>query len=200
MDGGVAWLGAHSYAFVLVATAIDATAVPFPGRVILVAAGMLAAAGRGDVIATIAAGVAGAVAGDHLWYFGGRLTSGRLRALYHRVLRRRGRRIADPVAYLRRHGSLTIVIGRFVALVRVLAWPLASAHGIGYFRFLAWDLVAATLWVGLFVLGGFVFGRPALAAAERLGEARVVVPVTLAAALLIVLAVRRWRRGSAPSR
>jgi membrane protein DedA with SNARE-associated domain len=156
------WLAEYSYACVLIAAAIDAMALPFTGRLVLLAAGILGAAGRVDLVGTIAAGLGGAVVGDDLWYFGGRLARGRLHALHLWLARRRVRPAMDPAGYLRRHGGLVILIGRFIATVRVLVWPIASAHGIGYGRFLAWDLAAAALWASAFVLTGYAFGRPAL--------------------------------------
>jgi membrane-associated protein len=162
-------LAEYSYAFVLIAAAIDAMALPFPGRLVLLSAGILAAGGRVDLLGMIAAGLGGAVVGDHLWYFGGRLARGRLHALHRWLARRRVRLAPDPVAYLRRYGGLVILIGRFIATVRVLVWPIASAHGIGYGRFLAWDSGAAALWAGVFVLGGYAFGGPALILMKGLG-------------------------------
>jgi membrane protein DedA with SNARE-associated domain len=197
VDFAFAWLAEYSYAFVLVAAAIDATALPFPGRLVLIAAGVLAAAGRAELLGTIAAGLAGAVAGDHLWYFGGRLAGGRLKALSRWLARRWDRMATDPADYLRRHGGVTIVIGRFVATVRVLVVPLASAHGIGYGRFVAWDLPAATVWAVAFVGGGYLLGRPALAVMEGFGgPAIVVATVGLVALAGVVLLLRR----RAPSR
>ena len=96
MERVFGWLAEYSYACVLVAVAIDATALRFPGRLVLVAAGVVAAAGSVELLGTIAAGVAGAVAGDHLWYFGGRLARGRLQAFHRWLTRRRGRTATDP--------------------------------------------------------------------------------------------------------
>jgi membrane protein DedA with SNARE-associated domain len=169
MDWAFGWLAEYSYACVLAAAAVDATALPFPGRLVLLAAGVLAAARRVDLGGALVAGMAGAMIGDHLWYFGGRLARGRLQTLYRWVAGRQGQAAVEATDYLRRYGGGVVVIGRFVATVRVLVWPFAGARGIGYGRFLAWDLVAATLWAGAFVGGGYLFGRPALAAMERYG-------------------------------
>jgi membrane protein DedA with SNARE-associated domain len=169
MDQALGWLAEYSYACVLLAAAVDATALPFPGRLVLLAAGVLAAAGHVNLVGAIVAGGAGAALGDHLWYFAGRLARGRLQTLFRWLTGRQGKSTLKATDYLGRHGGVAVVIGRFVATVRVLVWPLASARGIGYGRFLAWDLAAATLWAGAFVGGGYVFGRPALAAMERYG-------------------------------
>ena len=67
------WLFEHTYAVVFVATLVDATAIPFPGRIILAAAGALAATGDASLTLLIAMGAAGVVITDHLWYFAGSL-------------------------------------------------------------------------------------------------------------------------------
>ena len=199
MDRFFDWLAQYSYASVLIAAAIDALALPFPGRLVLLSAGILAAAGRVNLLGTIAAGLGGAMIGDHLWYFGGRLARGRLHALHRWLARRRTRPATDPADYLRRYGGLVILIGRFIATVRVLVWPLASAHGIGYGRFLAWDLGAAALWAGAFVLVGYAFGRPALSLMKGFGgPAFVAVGVGVSVIAGAMLMWRR-RRGRTPT-
>ena len=202
MDRFFDWLAEYTYASVVIAAVIDAMALPFPGRLVLLSAGILAAAGRVDLLGTIAAGLGGAVIGDHLWYFGGRLTRGRLHALHRWLARRRGRPATDPADYLRRYGGLVILIGRFIATVRVLVWPMASAHGIGYGRFLAWDLGAAALWAGAFVLTGYAFGRPALSLMKGLGGPAFIaagVGVSVVAGVMLVWR-RRRRRKPTPNR
>jgi membrane protein DedA with SNARE-associated domain len=197
VDRVFGWVGDYSYACVLIAAIIDAMALPFPGRLVLLAAGILAAAGRVNLVGTIAAGLGGAVVGDHLWYLGGRLARGRLHALHRWLARRWVRPAMDPADYFRRYGGLVILIGRFIATVRVLVWPIASVHGIGYGRFLAWDLSAAALWAGAFVLSGYVFGRPALTLMKGFGGLAFVaagVGVSVVGGAMLVWRRRRRRK------
>jgi membrane protein DedA with SNARE-associated domain len=190
------WLAEYSYAFVLAAATIDAMALPFPGRLVLVAGGVLAAAGRAEIWGVLAAGVTGAVIGDHLWYFAGRLARGRIRTFLGWLAGRAGSAGPDAVEYLRRRGGAVILVGRFVATVRVLVWPVAGAHGIGYGRFLAWEIGAATLWAGLFVLAGYILGRPAFALMDRWGGlALAVAGVGLSLLAAGMLVWRRRQRG-----
>src|SRR6185295_13892721 len=98
------------YLGLFLATLIDATGFPFPGRVVLMAAGAL-----------------GAVVGDHLWYLAGHLgAADRLTALYCKLSLASGRCEARARARFDRFGPLAIVIGRFVAGVRVFAAPMAG--------------------------------------------------------------------------
>ena len=187
------WLTAHTYAVVFVATIIDATGVPFPGRIILAAAGALAAsAGDVSVLLVIALGAAGVVVSDHLWYFAGALGTDRLllRA-YCRVTGDASDCAARAKGWLRRFGALIIVVGRFVAVVRMFAWPLARAHGIRYPVFVALDVPAAIAWCAIWVGLGWLLGEQWADASEQM---RWVGAAIAAAAVAAFTTVARWRR------
>jgi membrane protein DedA with SNARE-associated domain len=57
-----------------------------------------------------------------------------------------------------RFGPFIILLGRFVAVVRMLSWPVARARGVGYPTFLTLDVVAALLWTTLWVGLGWLLG------------------------------------------
>ena len=195
----LAWLAAHTYEVVFVGALIDATGLPFPGRLVLAAAGALSEAHGLSVAAVIALGAAGAMITDHGWYFVGRLGSDRLLRLYCRLSVSSRRCEHTTRDYFQRYGALTIVIGRFVAGVRLLAWPLAARSGIGYPRFLAFDLAGALLWSATWVLLGWFFADTWRAVA---GDAGTVLGVAVGAAALLIAAVlifrlhRRRRHGA----
>src|ERR1700745_3767130 len=67
------WLIQHTYLIVFVGALIDSTGIPFPGRLILVAAGALAARGGPSAMVLVLLGAAGVAITDHLWYFTGSL-------------------------------------------------------------------------------------------------------------------------------
>jgi membrane protein DedA with SNARE-associated domain len=186
----LAWLAAHTYEVVFVGALIDATGLPFPGRLILAAAGGLSEPQGLSVAAVIALGAAGAMITDHVWYFAGRLGSDRLLRLYCRLSVSSSRCERTTTDYFQRYGALTIVIGRFVAGVRLLAWPLAARSGIGYPRFLAYDLAGALLWSATWVLLGWFFADTWRAAA---GDAGTVLGVAAAAAVILIAAVLTFR-------
>ena len=190
------WLWAHTYAVVFVATLIDATAIPFPGRLFLAAAGALAAAGEVSVTLVIVLGAAGILITDHVWYFAGPLGRDRLLRLYGWLTFSPPGCVPRITDWIKRVGALTIVAGRFVAAVRVLTWPLARAHGVGYPLFLTLDLVAALVWTSTWVaLGWFVGDRWSQASAEA-RWAGVVLGLVSA---LAVVGVRLWRRRHRPA-
>jgi membrane protein DedA with SNARE-associated domain len=187
----MAWLARHTYAAVFLSTLIDATAIPFPGRIVLAAAGAYAAAGNANALALIALGGAGVVVADHLWYFAGSLGGDRLLRLYCRLTFNSPDCVARATDWLQRFGPLVIVVGRFVAVIRVLAWPLAREHGLGYLTFLALELPAALAWTTLWVGLGWLLGAQWADAPAEVRWASIGLVVVAAAA---VLAARLWRR------
>jgi len=190
----LAWLVAHTYAVVFLGMILDATGLPFPGRILLVAAGSFAATGAVDLVGVILLGAVGAVVGDHLWYFAGRFNAQRLLRLYCRLTLSSHRCVTRTRDHFERFGALTIVIGRFVAAVRIFAWPMASAHGITYARFLAWDLIAALLWSAAFVVLGWIVGDQWGAVMERFGGVTLVLSALVVVAVAGLFGVRLWRR------
>ena len=187
----MAWVSAHTYGVVFVATLIDATAIPFPGRIVLAAAGAVAATGEVSAPVIIALGAAGVLITDHLWYFAGSLGGDRLLRLYCWLTFSSPDCVRRTTDRFKRFGALTIVVGRFVAGVRLLAWPLARQHGVGYPTFLALDTVAALVWTSIWVgLGWFLGDRWANASTE----ARWVGVALGAIATLAFLGFQLWRR------
>jgi membrane protein DedA with SNARE-associated domain len=193
-------LTANVYALVVIAAAVDATALPFPGRLVLAGAGAAAAAGSAHLTVLLALGTLTVLVVDHLWYFAGSIAEGPMLRLVRWVTARSTRSACRTAReYFERWGGLTFVVGRFVAIVRIVAWPLARATGISYVRFLVLDSFAAALWTTTWVGLGFILGPRLSALMERIG-----LPLTLglavAAGLAGVIALRVRRRHAAPRR
>jgi membrane protein DedA with SNARE-associated domain len=185
------WLGDHTYAVVFLTAVVDATGIPFPGRIVLTAAGAFAATGDVSLTLLIALGAAGVLVSDHLWYFAGGLGGDRLLRVYCRLTFTGRECVQQTTSWFERFGPLTIPIGRFVAIVRIVAWPLARDHGLGYPAFLALDVPAALVWSSTWVgLGWFLGGRWAEATDETrwLGGAMALV------AAVVFTSVVLWRR------
>ena len=198
------WLRDASWVYVgiFLAALIDATGFPFPGRALLVAAGAATARDWGQVALMTAAGALGAVVGDHVWYLAGRLgAADRLTRLYCKLSLASGRCETRARARFDRYGPFAIVIGRFVAGVRLLAAPMAGGGAISYPRFLLFDLIGGIAWSGLFVIFGYALGAPARALIERHGWgvfiAFAVLAVAGPAAIILVRLARRRRHGPA---
>jgi membrane protein DedA with SNARE-associated domain len=185
------WLVQHAYSAVFLSTLIDATAIPFPGRLVVAAAGAVAAGGDASQPAVIAFGALGLILTDHLWYFARPLRSDRLVRLYCRLTFSSPDCVGRTRDWFRRYGALTIVVGRFSAVVRVLSWPLARAHGVSYPTFLALDVVAALAWTTKWAGLGWLLGARW---SEASAEVRWISVALAVAGLLGFVTVRIWRR------
>lgn len=188
------WLVDHTYLVVFAGTLIDATGLPFPGRLLLAGAGALAATGHASVLVVIALAALAAMLVDFAWYLTITRGSNWLVGSYRRLRgRTRGYREVDAEAF-RRYGAAAIILGRFFTTVRVVAWPIAAINGVGYSRFIVLDAFGATLWASIWVLLGWLVGEQWESAATSVGGWATVGGAAVVAVLAAPLALRFWRR------
>ena len=128
-----------------------------PGDSLLVTAGIFAAAGHLDLFALLIFASACAVAGDQVGYFIGRSAG---QALYSRPDSRFFKRshLERTRAFYERHGAKTIVLARFVPIVRTFAPAVAGTAAMNYKRFVTYNVVGGVMWVFGMVLLGYSLG------------------------------------------
>ena len=131
---------------------------PFlPGDSLLFAAGAFAGLGDLDVIWLAVLLSLAAIIGDtvNYWigaYIGPRAFSGEYRLLKKQHLDRTHR-------FYERHGGKTIILARFVPIIRTFAPFVAGIGAMNYARFLAYNVIGGIAWVSIFVFGGYCFGN-----------------------------------------
>jgi membrane-associated protein len=128
-----------------------------PGDSLLVSAGIFAATGHLN-LAWLLLGVSlCAVVGDQVGYAIGRKAG---QALYRRedslIFRRRHLERAHE--FYEKYGAKTIVIARFVPIVRTFAPAVAGAANMNYRQFVTYNVMGGLLWVWSMLLGGFWLG------------------------------------------
>lgn len=177
------WIAHWGYWAVFVGVMLESMGIPMPGETILIASTLVATRGELSVPAVYGVAVLGATIGDNMGYWIGR-TGGR--ALLHR-LARLGRVPADEVealeAKFRARSGWAVFLGRFVALLRTLAGPLAGVVGMPWPKFLACNAAGALVWVGVVVGLSTVFGEAIAGLLEHAGHY---------ALLLVVVWVAAW--------
>jgi membrane protein DedA with SNARE-associated domain len=188
----VTFLTAHVYLAVFVANAIDATGMPFPGRMILILAGTLIQTNLGLALSVVA-GTAGSLLGDHVLYFAGWRGGASLLSIYCRVTLASQRCVENTVKYFRRFGPSAIMLGRYSTGVRLFAAILSGCGYIGYKRFLGYDIAGSLIYATLWVVVGHIFSEQVLAVLSWLGRRRLVL-VIIPTAVITLLAYRLWRR------
>ena len=149
------WTYAILFAVVFCETGLVVT--PFlPGDSLLFAVGTFAGMGALDVRVVVPLLLAATFLGDNVNYFigkklGRRAFSGELRFVKREYLTR-------TEAFYDRHGPRTVILARFVPIVRTFAPFVAGVGAMPYRRFIGYSLAGAVLWVGLLVLSGYFFG------------------------------------------
>jgi membrane-associated phospholipid phosphatase len=100
-------------------------------------------------------------------------------------------RLEQVEGYFERHGGKTILIGRFIGLVRALAPFIAGSSGLPYRRFIPYSIVGTGLWATTFCVLGYVFWRSFDQVAHLAGQAIFGFGVTVAVIVGVVVAYRR---------
>ncbi|MEV4266078.1 DedA family protein [Kribbella sp. NPDC049584] len=136
-----------AYLVVGLVIGIESIGVPLPGETTLVAAALLASQHHLRIEFVILAAAAGAIIGDSIGYFVGRKAG---RRLFERLGRRFHHFSADRIAraekYFHKYGVWTVFFGRFVALLRIFAGPMAGMLRMHYPRFLAANAAGGIAW------------------------------------------------------
>jgi membrane-associated protein len=129
-----------------------------PGDSLLVTAGVFAAAGQLKLAWLLGLVTLCAIAGDQLGYLIGYKAG---KALYERQDSRFFKRkyLLRAHDFYKKHGASTIVLARFVPIVRTFCPPVAGAAKMSYPRYLAYDIFGGFLWVWSMVLLGYTLGR-----------------------------------------
>lgn len=129
-----------------------------PGDSLLVTAGVFAAAGHLHLSWLLSLVALCAIAGDQLGYWIGRKAG---EGLYRRQdsLIFKKRHLQEAHEFYERHGAKTVIIARFVPIIRTFCPPVAGAAKMTYKRYLLFDVAGGILWVWGMVLVGYTLGR-----------------------------------------
>jgi len=128
-----------------------------PGDSLLVVSGLFAAAGKLNVVLVLVAFFLGSVIGDSTGYWTGRVMG-------HTLFNREDSRIFKPSrvqkahAFFERYGVKTVVLARFVPIVRTFAPLVVGAAEMPYSRFLPFSILGGLLWISTMVLAGYFLG------------------------------------------
>ncbi|OGL59778.1 MAG: hypothetical protein A3J27_04815, partial [Candidatus Tectomicrobia bacterium RIFCSPLOWO2_12_FULL_69_37] len=151
----------HAVLFLIVFAETGLVVTPFlPGDSLLFAVGTFAALGALDVTTAFAVLTAAAILGDSLNYRVGRSIGERVLAHPALLARPKYRGYVERTErFYERHGAKTIVLARFVPIVRTFAPFVAGVGRMHYATFLFYNVAGGVLWVAVLVFGGYFFGN-----------------------------------------
>jgi membrane protein DedA with SNARE-associated domain len=179
-----AFVDHYGLAVVFVVVALESGGVPLPGETALVAAAILASQGHLAIGEVIAVGIAAAIIGDNLGYWGGRKLGRGVLQRYDVVRRFSDRVLPRAERFFKRHGGKAVFLARWTSGLRVAgAWIAGFAH-MEWWRFFFWNAAGGIAWATAVSLVAYYFGR---AAADAIGHYGLI-----AGGVLIALGVAGW--------
>jgi membrane-associated protein len=147
------WVYALLFLIVFCETGLVVT--PFlPGDSLLFVVGTLAAVGGMHIGLVMGVLIAAALCGDNVNYWIGRWAGMRLFARWLNPVH-----LQRTHEFYARHGGKTIIIARFVPIVRTYVPFVAGVGAMPYLRYLTYCVLGALLWVGSLCLAGYFFGN-----------------------------------------
>ena len=137
-----------------------------------------------------------AIAGDQIGYWIGRAAGS---ALYNREdsFFFRKRHLQRAHDFYETYGGKTVILARFVPIIRTFCPPVAGAAQMPYARYLIYDTFGGIFWVGTMILGGYFLGRSIPNIGQRIHY--VILVVVVLSLLPAFIAVLRSRRSSTPA-
>ncbi len=182
-------LWVYGLLFLIVFLETGVVVTPFlPGDSLLFATGALAAAGVLDLRAVLVLLTVAAIVGDNMNYFIGRTVGPRVFTEHNRLLKHD--HLLRTQRFYEKHGGKTVVLARFVPIVRTFAPFVAGVGRMRYARFLAFDVGGGICWVWSFGLLGYFFGNQPVVK-ENFGLAIVAV-IVISFIPMIFEAGRAW--------
>jgi membrane protein DedA with SNARE-associated domain/membrane-associated phospholipid phosphatase len=182
-------LGPGTYALVGVMAFLETGAfvgLVAPGEFTVIIGGVIAGQGEISIIPLIGLTWACCIAGDTVSFFVGRRLGRSFLERHGPKVKITHERLEHVDGYFQRHGGKTILIGRFIGLVRAVAPFIAGSSGMQYRRFIPYSVIGTGLWATAYLMLGYVFYRSFDRVAAIAGRATLV----FAALVALIIGIR----------
>lgn len=149
----------YGYLAVFIGIAIENTGIPIPGETITLVGGFLAGSGELNYWLVLLSAISGAVLGDNFGYWIGRRGGWPLLMKVASLFNISEQQLGEIKDQFSENAPRAVFFGRFVALLRILAGPIAGLAQMPYSQFFWCNLGGATLWASVTVTLSFFLGR-----------------------------------------
>jgi membrane protein DedA with SNARE-associated domain len=139
---------AHDYGYwsVFFGIMLENAGLPIPGETITLVGGFLAGSGELDYWLVLGSAIAGAVIGDNFGYWLGYYGGWSLMTRLGKLFRITEEQLLEAREQFSKNADKAVFLGRFIALLRIFAGPMAGIARMPYPRFIACNLAGAAVW------------------------------------------------------
>ncbi len=147
--------------FLIIFCEVGLIFLPFlPGDGLLFTAGVIAASTELKVTYLVVLLIIAAIAGNIFNYFFGRYFGLKLESSHNLLIQNYFRKYITPTQiFYQNHGGKSIIIGRFIPVIRTFIPFFAGVAGVQHKRFFFYTIIGSVLWVPSFTLTGFLVGE-----------------------------------------
>ena len=149
----------YGYGAVFLGMLLENMGIPIPGETITIVGGFLAGSGELNYWWVLASAIGGAVLGDNFGYWIGYYGGWALLTRLGRLFRIREEQLIGVRDRFSQNAAKAVFLGRFVALLRIFAGPLAGIARMPYPQFIFFNLAGATIWASVMVSLAYFIGK-----------------------------------------
>jgi membrane protein DedA with SNARE-associated domain len=191
-------IGRYGYLAVFLGVMLESAGVPLPGETVLIAAGALVHRGVLDFGDALFFGILGAVIGDQIGYWVGRLGGRPFVLRWGRYAFITQDRLGHAEDFFAQHGGRAVFLARFVTGLRVFGALVAGTSRMPWGKFALYNVFGGTVWATAAISLGYFLWASISLVEHWVGRASLLLLAAVALALLLRWAYRRAMRGERP--
>ncbi|NJK38626.1 MAG: DedA family protein [Oscillatoriales cyanobacterium RM1_1_9] len=149
----------YGYWAVFAGIALENAGIPLPGETITLVGGFLAGSGALDYWGVLGCATLGAIVGDNCGYWVGRWQGWPFLLRVGRLFRLQEEQLVEVRDRFSNNAARAVILGRFVALLRIFAGPLAGIAQMPYWKFLLCNAIGAVTWASVMVSLSYFVGQ-----------------------------------------
>ncbi len=180
----------YGYWAVFLGISLENAGIPLPGETITLVGGFLAGSGELSYGGVLGTAIGGAILGDNVGYWLGRWGGWSLLLRLGKLFRIGEDKLESAREQFTNNAGKAVFWGRFIALLRIFAGPMAGMVEMPYAKFLAYNAAGAAVWAGVTVTAAYFCGR--LVSLETLMSWASHFTWVVLAAIALVVSITLW--------
>lgn len=149
----------YGYWAVFFGISLENAGIPIPGETITLVGGFLAGSGELNYWLVLASAIFGAVLGDNCGYWIGKTGGWPFLLKLGKLFRLKEEQLIEVRNQFSQNAAKAVFFGRFIALLRIFAGPLAGIAQMPYPKFLLCNFAGASIWAAVMVTLAFFVGH-----------------------------------------